>query len=408
MQMNKRDFLKASTLAGLGALTLSSGTHAADLQKRAFPDPISKAEREQRLEKLRGLMRVAGISALVVEPGSSMVYFSGMRWWRSERLTALVIGADGGVGVVTPYFEAPSVEESLGVEAEIRTWHEHENPFEVLKGFVSDKGVIAIEPTARFFVSDGIRKALPNAKLVSGADVVNGCRMHKTPAELALMQAANDVTIAAYAHVYPQIERGMRPADISALMAQATRAMGAEHGFALVLIGEASAYPHGSSQPQIVGEGSIVLMDCGCAVHDYESDISRTFVFGEASQKQRRVWDTVKRGQEIVMETAQVGTSAGAVDDAVRTYYESLGYGPGYKTPGLSHRTGHGIGMDGHEPINLVHGEATKLAPGMCFSNEPGIYIFGEFGVRLEDCFYMTDKGPRYFSAPQKSIERPV
>lgn len=408
MQMNKRDFLKASTLAGLGALTLSSGTHAADLQKRAFPDPISKAEREQRLEKLRGLMRAAGISALVVEPGSSMVYFSGMRWWRSERLTALVIAADGGVGVVTPYFEAPSVEESLGVEAEIRTWHEHENPFEVLKGFVRDKGVIAIEPTARFFVSDGIRKALPNAKLVSGADVVNGCRMHKTPAELALMQAANDVTIAAYAHVYPQIERGMRPADISALMAQATRAMGAEHGFALVLIGEASAYPHGSSQPQIVGEGSIVLMDCGCAVHDYESDISRTFVFGETSQKQRQVWDTVKRGQEIVMETAHVGTSAGAVDDAVRGYYESLGYGPGYKTPGLSHRTGHGIGMDGHEPINLVHGEATKLAPGMCFSNEPGIYIFGEFGVRLEDCFYMTDKGPRYFSAPQKSIERPV
>jgi Xaa-Pro dipeptidase len=218
---------------------------------------------------------------------------------------------------------------------------------------------------------------------------------------------ANDVTMAAYRHVHANIDKGMLPADISAMMNQATRQLGGRPGFSMALLNDASAYPHGTEQPQTLRPGGIILMDCGCSVHDYQSDISRTWVFGEPNKKQRKVWNTVQRGQELALETATVGTPAGKVDDVVRAYYESEGYGPDYKTPGLPHRLGHGIGMDIHEPVNFVRGEQTRLAPGMCFSNEPGIYIFGEFGVRLEDCLYMTDDGPQLFSALSPSIDKP-
>jgi Xaa-Pro dipeptidase len=199
----------------------------------------------------------------------------------------------------------------------------------------------------------------------------------------------------------------MTPADIGKIMSAAMAKRGATPGFTLVLLGEASSYPHGTGKPQEVRPGEVVLMDCGCSVEGYQSDISRTMVMGEASKQQRSIWDLVHRGQQIAFETAKVGTPAGALDDAVRAAYEKAGYGPGYKLPGTSHRTGHGIGMDGHEPVNLVHGEQTPLAPGMCFSDEPGIYIPGSFGVRLEDCIHMTQSGPRWFSVPPPSIDEP-
>lgn len=232
--------------------------------------------------------------------------------------------------------------------------------------------------------------------------------MIKSPAELALMKTAADITMAAYRHAVPRIEAGMRPSDIGALINGATRELGGNPEFALVLLGEASAYPHGSGKPQEVRPGEVVLMDVGCTLHGYQSDISRTIVYGEPTPRQTMVWNQMRKGQQVAFEAARVGTEAGRVDDAVRSYYEGLGYGPGYRLPGMSHRTGHGIGMDGHEPINLVHGERTKLAPGMCFSNEPGIYIPGEFGIRIEDCFYMTDTGPRWFSEPPRSLADPI
>ena len=313
--------------------------------------------------------------------------------------------------MVTPYFEEPSVRESVKVDVEIRTWHEHENPFDLVSGILSDAGLsqgkIAIEETVRNFISDGIGNAAPGFELVSGMSLTRGVRMYKSPAELALMQTANDITMAAYRHIYPKVELGMSQFDISAMMSAATRELGGNVEFSMVLLNEASAYPHGSGSKQEVREGSVILMDCGCGVHDYESDISRTWVFGEPTAKQREVWNTVKRGQELALETAQVGAPAGRVDAEVRKYYESLGYGPGYKTPGLSHRLGHGIGMDGHEPVNFVTGEETPLAPGMCFSNEPGIYIFDEFGIRLEDCLYITEDGPKLFSDFAPSIDKP-
>ena len=413
--MNKREFLKLSGAVGVAA-TVPSSAYAQSSATGLNPitgmaQPISVAERIARVEKAQALMQKSGIDALLLEAGSALIYFTGVRWWRSERYTGAVIPAEGDIAFVTPYFEEPSVRESMTFGDDVRVWHEHESPFDLVAGILADRGLksgtIGVEETVRHFIVDGVQHAAPEFKVTSGKDIARGCRMYKSPAEIALMQTANDVTIAAYKYVHANVEMDMTPADISQMMNQATRDLGGQPGFASVLLNEASAYPHGTSQPQMPKEGGIILMDCGCAVHDYESDISRTWVFGEPNAKQREVWNTVKRGQELAMETAQIGTPAGRVDDVVRQYYASKGFGPDYETPGLSHRLGHGIGMDGHEPVNFVRGEKTLLQQGMCFSNEPGIYIFDEFGVRLEDCLYMTDEGARLFTALSPSIDQP-
>lgn len=414
--VDKRDFLKLSG-AALGAAAVPAGAVREDDAERPIPItgtavPIDVSERLQRVLKAQDLMARHDIDAIVLEPGSSMKYFTGIDWWRSERLTAVVIPRVGDIGVVTPHFEEPSVRESMTFGDDVRTWHEHEDPFEALAGLLRDRkikrGKVGVEGTVRFFVSDGLRRARPALDLVPATPVTLGCRMFKSPAELALMRRANQVTLTAYRHVHRALREGMSGADIAALMKKTQARLGGSRPWALVLVGAGSAYPHGTKEKGVVREGEIVLMDCGCAVHDYQSDISRTFVYGKPSARQRAVWDTVRRGQEIAFAAAKVGDPAGAVDDAVRDYYESLGYGPGYRTPGLSHRTGHGIGMDGHESVNFVRGEKTPLAPGMCFSNEPGIYIFGEFGVRLEDCLYMTERGPKWFTEPPASLDDPL
>ena len=378
----------------------------------ALPPPIGSEERLQRLAAARRLMRRNGIGAIIVEPGASLDYFTGVQWWRSERLTAAVIPAEGDPIIVTPFFEKPSVEESLKVPAEVRVWQEHEEPLRLVAEFLKERGVagapVGFEESNRYFVLDGLRHQLPKLRSVSANPVVRSLRMIKSPAEIALMQAAADVTIAAYDRIYPQIREGMTPADIEKLFSAAVTSLDGSKPWALVLLGEASAYPHGTGKPQHVARGEVVLLDSGCEVHGYQSDISRSFVYGAApSAEQRRVWTQMRRGQDIAIAAARVGAPAGTVDDAVRRAYESWGYGPGYRLPGLSHRTGHGIGMAGHEPINLVRGETTPLAPGMCFSNEPGIYLPGKFGIRLEDCFHMTAEGPRWFSLPPPSIDDP-
>lgn len=406
--MDRRSLL-ALGASGIGGAAASFGSWAAAATQ---PAPITTGERLTRIAKAQVLMRRLGFSALLIEPGSSLVYFTGIRWSRSERLTCAILPVEGEIGVVTPFFEEPSVRESLAVPAQVRTWQEHEDPLVLVASWLKDRklasGVVGIEETNRFFIVDGLQKALPGVTLRNGAPVVRGCRMIKSAAEIALMQQGSDITIAAYRQTIPRIEAGMRPGDIGTMMNVATAALGGTPEFALVLLGEAAAYPHGSGKPQIVRDGEVVLMDCGCNVAGYQSDISRTLVFGAPSARQQKVWSEVKRGQEIAFDAARVGVAAGAVDDAVRCYYEALGYGPDYKLPGLSHRTGHGIGLDGHEPVNLVRGETTALVPGMCFSNEPGLYLPGAFGVRLEDCFHMTDGGPVWFSRPSVSISQPL
>jgi Xaa-Pro dipeptidase len=374
--------------------------------------PITAAEREARIAKLQSLMVDRKIGAFLVEPGSTLEYFTGVDWRRSERTTAAIIPAHGSVLVVTPAFEEPSVRETLQVPGDVRPWNEADSPFAAIVQGLKDRGVaqgtLAVEPTLRFFIIDGVRRVSGAYGVVSGDTLVRSCRLIKSPAELALMQAASDVTMAALHWVHSRVAQGMTAKDIGTLMDGATAELGGSPEFSLVLLNEASAYPHGSRQPQAVHEGSVILMDCGCTVHGYQSDISRTWVFGEPNARQRKLWNTVKRGQELALETAKLGVPVGSIDDAVRHYYESEGWGPGYRLPGLPHRTGHGIGLDGHEAPYLVHGDTTPLEPGMCFSDEPGLYIPGEFGVRLEDCWHMTEAGPKTFSVLAKSIEDPI
>ncbi len=416
MPLSRRQLIAASAalpLLGVSALLRAAEPDLANLSDiTSGIAGITPAERQARIARAQSLMRMNGIGAVLIEPGASLTYFTGVRWGRSERLTAAIIPVEGDPCIVTPFFEEPSVRQSLAIPADVRVWQEDQNPLERVAGFLRDRKLaaqpVAIDETARFFAFDGLARALPSARLVSANPVIRGCRMIKTAPEIALMQAAADVTMAAYRWTHPRIEKGMTPPDIGALMNAATRKLGGAPEFALVLIGEAAAYPHGSSAPQRVSDGQIVLMDCGCTVQGYQSDISRTVVFGAASAEQRKVWNDVARGQQVANAAATIGTPAGAVDDAVRRFYEGAGYGPGYTLPGLSHRTGHGIGMDGHEPVNLVHGEATPLAAGMCFSNEPGLYLPGKFGVRMEDCFHMTDAGPKWFSVPPVSLDAPI
>ena len=374
--------------------------------------PITPAEHAARVARLQALMRAAGIGALVVEAGSGLVYFTGIEWHTSERVTAAVIPAEGDALVVTPAFEEPSVRETLRIAADVRPWNEDESPAALIARVLADRKLaqarIAVDRTVRFFVVDALRRAMPDAAIVAGEALVNRCRQIKSPAELALLQRANDITLAAMRQVHGLIAAGMTQNDIARLMDMTSAALGGPSEFSLVLLGEASAYPHGSRQPQVVREGTVVLMDCGAAVHGYQSDISRTFVYGEPTPRQRKVWNTVRRGQDIALETARIGVPVGTIDDAVRAFYTREGWGPGYHLPGLSHRTGHGIGLDGHESPYLVHGDATPLAPGMCFSDEPGLYSPGEFGIRLEDCWHMTERGPQTFTPLARSIDDPI
>ncbi|MEO5577983.1 MAG: Xaa-Pro peptidase family protein [Sphingomicrobium sp.] len=402
--------IAASSLTGLAR---AAQGEAGELKPMKLPPPIGRPERIQRIARAQALMKANNIGAVLVESGPSLDYFTGIQWWRSERLTGVVIPAQGAPIIVTPFFERPSIAEQLGIPAEIRTWNEDQEPLKLVADFLGQhrlsSGRIGMEETNRFFLVDRLRQQMPRAAIINANPVVRAVRMRKTATELALMQAASDITIAAFRHAWPRVREGMTRDDIDAIIGSATRALGGGYDGGLVLVGEATAYPHGTRQVQRVARGSNVLFDCGCDVHGYQSDISRSFVWGaDPTAEQRKVWDQMARGQQIAMKAARLGAPAGSVDDAARAAYTEWGYGPGYKLPGLSHRTGHGIGMEGHEPVNLVHGEVTPLAVGMCFSNEPGIYIPGKFGIRLEDCFHMTAAGPRYFSEPPRSIDQPV
>lgn len=418
--MNKRDFLKLTgaglalaPMASLAASSSAEGEIASPLSDiTGNVSPISLQERKARISKAQQLMKQHNMAALLIEPGAAMDYFSGIQWWRSERLTALIIPQQGDIAVVTPFFEKPSVLESLKLGDDVRVWQEHESPFDVVANILKSRGIkngnIGFESSVRYFVVNGISQALPAMTIVPAEPVTLGCRMYKTTAELTLMHKANEVTLRAYEYVFNNLKLGMSQAEVKGLMNNAQRQLGGSGTWCLALFNDASAYPHGTNAKQVIQEGSVILLDSGCSVHGYQSDISRTLVFGKASQKVVDVWNTVREGQNVAFAAAKVGSPAGGVDDAVRQYYASKGYDKDYALPGLSHRTGHGIGMEGHESVNFVRGETTPLNKGMCFSNEPGLYIPGEFGVRLEDCLYMTDKGPAYFTSPPDSLASPL
>lgn len=373
--------------------------------------PITDAEREARIEKARRLMAEQKLDALFLEAGSSLFYYTGVRWGLSERLFGVVIPARGELAYVAPAFEEMRARELIKFSNDVRVWQEDESPYRLVAQILRDRGAAAgrvgVEERVRFFVADGVRQEAPRAEYVLATPVTAGCRMIKSPAELALMQRAADIQIAAYRAAFATLREGMTQYDFGRNVAAAFASLGAPGGSAGAQFGQYSAFPHGSVQPQQLREGDVVLVDGGCTVEGYWSDITRTTVFGEPSPRQREVWELERRAQDAAFRAAQVGATCESVDAAARKVITDAGFGPDYKVPGLPHRTGHGIGLDIHEWTNFVRGNRTVLQPGMCFSDEPMIAIYGEFGIRLEDCLHITDDGPKFFTPQSPAIDQP-
>jgi Xaa-Pro dipeptidase len=374
------------------------------------PVPIDDDERHARLDKARRLMSDHGLGAVILEPGTSLQYFVNVSWSTSERPFLLVIPAKGDLAYVAPGFEEARAREITRFSDDVRVWQEDEDWGAIVSGILRDRGVatgtIGIEERVRFFVAEGLRAAAPASRLVLATPVTAGCRMIKSPAEIALMQRANDITIEAYKAAFASLAEGMTQFDLGNMVSAAFNALGVAGG-AFAQFGKYSAFPHGSITPQRLARGDVVLVDGGCAVEGYQSDITRTTVFGTPSKRQADVWAVEKAAQTAAFAAAQVGATCESVDAAARRVITNAGFGPDYKVPGLPHRTGHGIGMDGHEWTNFVRGNITRLEPGMCFSDEPMIAIYGEFGIRLEDCLYITENGPKFFTPQSPSIEQP-
>ena len=374
-------------------------------------EPIGVAELEGRVARAQGLMRAQGVQALYLDTSSNLNYFTGIGLKLTERLHGAIIPAEGEITYLSPNFEEPKTRAYLRFGDEIRCWEEHEDPtalvIDVVRGKGYDSGTLAIDPATPFYTVDGLRKAGNSFGFTNAASITAACRMVKTAAEVALLQRANDITLAVHKAAARALQPGVTTTEVKAFCDMAHMKAGIALPSAGVQFGEATAYPHGVPYPQTLQEGDMVLIDMGGFVHGYRSDITRTYVFGEATARQREVWDIEKRAQAGGFAAAVLGAPCEAVDYGARGVIEAAGFAPGYGTPGLPHRTGHGIGMDVHEESYMVKGNKTPLVPGMCFSIEPTICIYGEFGIRLEDIAYMTDEGARWFTQPCHTVDDP-
>ena len=422
MRPDRRRFLMASALGTTVAPLLAAGAARAGAADSALPAsimalkpvaphavPISDAEREARLRKAQRLMAEHKMDALFMGGGTSLDYFTGIRWWVSERTTGMLLPQSDDPVFITPAFERQRTLDQIRFgKKDVRTWQENESPYKLIAGVLAEwhmqTGTLGIEEQLRSAKQFGIAQAAPHVTLVSATPVTAGCRAIKSPAELALMQLANDATLAVYHAVWKALQPGMTQNRIRELVAAAYARQGLR-GEASVNVGKYTASPHGSRDPQQIREGTVIMLDDGCKVGGYQSDITRTFVLGTASDKVKRVFDIVRNAQTAARKAAHPGATMESVDAAARKVIVDAGYGPGYKY--FSHRLGHGIGMDMHEWYYLVQGNTRKLKTGMTFSDEPGIYIPGEFGVRLEDDMHITEDGARWFTPQSPSIEVP-
>ncbi len=375
--------------------------------------PITAEERTERLDRARQLMVANKLDGMFMIGGSSLVYFAGVHWWNSERLGALVLPAKGEALFVAPAFEEERLREQLSQgpfrrNAEVRVWQEDENPYRLVAVGLKDRGMVTgtlgVEERVTFVFSNGVAQAAPAQRMVSATPVTAGCRMVKSAHELELMKLANHATWQVYRAVYQAMQPGMTQRDVEALVAAAYGRIGFG-GDATVQVGEYTALPHGSETPQVIQEGMPIMIDDGCTVEGYKSDITRTWVLGKAKDKQKRVFEIVLRAQQAALAAAKPGVACQAIDAAARKVITDAGYGPDYKF--FTHRVGHGIGLDGHEWPYLVRGNPLPVSAGMTFSDEPGIYIRGEFGIRLEDDMRITDNGAELFTTPSPSIEHP-
>jgi Xaa-Pro dipeptidase len=375
--------------------------------------PIARAEHEARIARAQAFMAAHGIDAVYLNAGSNLTYFTGTKWSPSERMVGAILPARGAPAYIAPAFEEDTIRDFMVVEGAVAVWDEHEAPAARLRAVLEQRGigaggVLAIDDGTPLFLVDAIRAATDGYTLQNAHPVTSHCRSRKSDAEIALIQRAMDMTLAVHVAAAAILHEGITTKEVEEFIHLAHRRVGASGSyFCIVLFGAATAYPHGVSYVQTLKAGDTVLIDTGCKLHNYISDITRTYVFGVPTERQRFVWNAEKAAQRAAFDAAQLGVPCEEVDRAARRSLEANGFGPGYKLPGLPHRTGHGIGLDIHEGPYLVGGERRPLEPGMCFSNEPMIVVPGEFGVRLEDHFYMTATGPKWFTQPAASLEEP-
>lgn len=383
----------------------------------AGAQPISEAEYQTRIARAQALMREQDVAALFLAAGSNLQYFTGVQWHASERMVGAILPASGALEYLAPAFEEGTVRDFQVVPGAINTWQEHESPYVLLLDCLKRLGIlpndgaqpkVGLCSSLPFFMFEGIRQLTSGYRFVDAGGITTACRQAKSPAEIALMQRAKDMTLEVHKAVASILHEGISTTEVAEFIHQAHRRVGAPGSiFCIVLFGAASAFPHGVKHAQRLKDGDMVLIDTGCKVHSYLSDITRSYVFGTPSARQRELWNKEKAAQQAAFEAATLGAPCSSVDAAARRSLEAAGLGPGYSLPGLPHRTGHGIGLDIHEGPYLVGGDDTPLAEGMCFSNEPMICVPGEFGIRLEDHFYMTADGPRWFTQPSHSVDDP-
>ncbi len=383
----------------------------------AGTSPIGIKEYAARIKRAQKIMQEMNITALYVNAGTNMTYFTGTKWGPSERMVGAVIPVNGEIAYIAPAFEIGTLQQYMGIKGNVQGWEEHESPYDIfqkiLQNIAERAGAagnrIALDESCPFFISNGIALAAPEFDYINGSSITAPCRQIKSPNELALMQRVKDMTLEVHKAAARILRAGITAKEVGDFIHQAHIKVGAPAGsyFVIVLFGEDTAYPHGVKNPKPLSENDMVLIDTGCQLHGYISDITRSYVYGEPNARQRQVWDIEKQAQAAAFDQAQVGTRCGDVDLAARACLEEHHFGPDYRLPGLPHRTGHGIGLDIHEWPYLNSGDDTLLEPGMCFSNEPMICVPGEFGIRLEDHFFMTEDGPRWFTVPSHSIDDP-
>lgn len=418
--MNRRNFLRTTGIVSTAALTstqLFADTISKNIPEKGSIDPaiikkirdrikpITKEERAQRLEQAQKLMKENNIDAVFMEGGTSLDYFTGIHWGRSERLFGMLLPKSGAPFFISPKFEETRAQEQTG-NGKLYCWEENENPFELISKILKENalttGTIGLEETTRYFITEGFQKAMPTAKIISATIVTAGCRGVKTEHEIELMQIANDMTKEVYLAAVKQLKEGMTEGEFGEIITKLFAEFGVGGG-ALVLFGEASAHPHGLVKEVRLKKNDIVLIDGGCSVEGYESDITRTTVFGTPTQKMKDVFNIVLKAQLDTLAYAKPGVSFESVDATARKVISDAGYGPGYKY--FTHRLGHGIGMDGHEWYYVVGGNKRLMEKGNMMSNEPGIYILGEFGIRIEDEMLITENGARFLLPKQQSLE---
>lgn len=371
--------------------------------------PIQADEFRRRQAKACQLMQQQQLDAMLLTAGTNLYYFTGLRWYASERLVAVLLLADGSLHYIIPEFERGTIAPLLLLPGPLHGWQEHQSPYQLCVQLLQGRTALALDESAAFFIADGLKHADPTLQLSNAASISAVCRRCKSEAELAIMQRAMEMTLAVHKAVASILYSGISTAEVEAFIDAAHRKVGAAEGsyFCIVLFGGDTAYPHGVANPKALHDGDMVLIDTGCRLHGYLSDITRSYVFGTPNARQREVWLHEKAAQAAAFAAAAIDVPCQQVDRAARSYLQQQGYGPGYQLPGLPHRTGHGIGLDIHEWPYLVEGNELPLAPGMCFSNEPMLVLPGEFGVRLEDHFYMTAQGPRWFTEPAPAIDQP-